>query len=236
LKWYDLPVNVRQRGNAKGSGTRPNAADDSTSILVQWLKDLWKEVWARSLFLIGLVSNVVTFFLPPLQLPVLRGTAYSLLAVGFLWANFSVYKRLRAEITKAQKQINDATEEGRERAFTMSVKAEGNPPSQVLKVIASQSVTVSRLAYMLSDETCIVDENVSCAGETFEVPLDQKSLTTLFNTPRLDRSTWDHSGPVKIGLTVSTGRTTQRYVLPMRIENTQQGNRVIGSRDFHGTD
>jgi sensor histidine kinase regulating citrate/malate metabolism len=59
-----------------------------------WLKDLWKETFARALVLIGLVGNIITFFLSGLPASRLRDIAYVLAGIGFLWANFNVYKRL----------------------------------------------------------------------------------------------------------------------------------------------
>jgi len=124
------------------------------------------------------------------------------------------------------------------RDFTMSVKAEGTPPSQILKLMANQPISASRLEYMLSDQTCIVAEDLSLDGETIEVPLSHESLTRLFNIPRPDMSQWDHSGPVKFGLTVSTSGQTQQYILSARMENSAYGSNiyrnVIGSAQFHG--
>jgi hypothetical protein len=66
-------------------------------MLRNWLKDLWGETVARSLFLIGVASNIITFFFPTLQAWRLREIAYGLLIVGFVWANFNVYKKQIAE-------------------------------------------------------------------------------------------------------------------------------------------
>jgi hypothetical protein len=71
----------------------------------EWLKDLWKEAWGRGLFLIGFGSNVITFLLPGLQAQVLRGIGIVLLFVGFLWANFNVYKKHRTTISRAEQEI-----------------------------------------------------------------------------------------------------------------------------------
>jgi hypothetical protein len=124
--------------------------------------------------------------------------------------------------------------------FKLSVATEGIPPSQALKVTATRPVSVSRLEYLLSDGLCIVAEDISLAGETVQVPLNQESLRTLFNTPRPDRNSFDFSGPLKIGLTVSVGGRTQQYILPARIDTylveSTRYLRITGSKEFYGGD
>jgi hypothetical protein len=184
----------------------------------EWLKDLWKETWARGLFLIGLASNLVTFFFPRLQSQALRDIAFILLAVGFLWANFNVYKRLRTTLRDAEI----------ERDFTISLSSEGRPPSpQFIKVKASESVTASAFDYLLSDETCIASETVSLEGESFDVPLSEQHLLSLWNTPRIDRNVSDGSGPVKVRLTISIAGKARCYILPVFMSIVWQGSNVF---------
>ena len=120
----------------------------------------------------------------------------------------------------------------------ISVTAEGKPPSQVLKVTATRPIRISRLEYQLSDETCIVGEDVSLKGATVEVPLNHEFLTRLMNTPRPDMNQYDHSGPVKFGITASIGGQTHQYSLPARLENYIAGStyyrRIVGSKVFYG--
>ncbi len=123
-------------------------------------------------------------------------------------------------------------------SFKISVNAEGTPPSQILKVTATQSIAISRLEYMLSDETCIVGEDVSLEGETVEVPLNHEYLTKVMNTPRPDQHHFDASGPMKFGITASVGGKMQQYILPARLENYIAGSscyrRIVGSKVFFG--
>src|SRR4029077_11867545 len=86
-----------------------------------------------------------------------------------------------------------------QRSFEVSVKANGVPPLQVLKVTATRPVKISRLEYQLSDESCIVGEDISLEGASVDVPLNHEFLTKLMNTPRSDMNPHDHSGPVKLG-------------------------------------
>jgi hypothetical protein len=123
------------------------------------------------------------------------------------------------------------------RDFRIALKVEGLAPSQVLRVTAVQPVCISRLEYMLADETCIVGEDLSLEGEALEVPLNYGCLTKLFNTPRPDRNSFDGSGPAKLALTVSSSGTTGQLVLPVRLETSIQGSthycKIIGSKDFY---
>jgi len=124
------------------------------------------------------------------------------------------------------------------REFNVSLVAEGIPPSQVIKVAASVPVEIVRLEYMLSNDTCIVGEDISLQGKAIEIPLNHDSLRKVWNVPRSDRNHYDHSGPAKIGVTVSVGGKARQYVLPVHMANDLQNNtmyaKVIGSRTFHG--
>ena len=209
-------------------------------MFTEWLKDLWKEAWGRGLFLIGLGSNVITFFLPGLKAQVLRGIGIALLFAGFLWANFNVYKKHRISISQSEQETakKDAALRAalQDRNFQITMSAEGMPPSQVIKVTSNEVVTVSRLGYLLSDEACIVADDLSLKGETVEVPLKEAHLSKIFNTLRPDMSNWDHSGPIKFAITASVGGSTQQYILPARIENvTGTGYKITGSRVFGRT-
>ncbi len=171
-----------------------NPAESRASMIVQWLKDLWKETCARYAVLIGFAGNVITFLFPGLRSNALRTIAVGLLVVGFIWANFRVYVKLRSEIADAQAAVANRTIEKRD--FTLSLAVVGVPPSpQSIKVTASQTVSASRLDYLLSDGTCIASDNLSLEGETFEIPIEDRQVVKLWNTPRADRNPSDHSGP-----------------------------------------
>jgi hypothetical protein len=122
------------------------------------------------------------------------------------------------------------------RPLSLALTIEGSPPSQVLKVAATKPVSISRLEYMLSDGTCIASDDLSLEGETINVPVGEPSLTKLFNIPRPDMAQWDHSGPVKLGLVLSSEGSTQQYVVPARLESVQIGSTmyraVTGSKRF----
>jgi hypothetical protein len=120
----------------------------------------------------------------------------------------------------------------------MTLSAEGTPPTQVLKVVANRHVEVSRVDYMLNTGATLVWEGVSLEGETIDIPINDSSVLKLWNTPRHDRNNYDHSGPMKIALTISVDGEADQYVLPMHMESLMQGStvyrRLVGSMTFRG--
>jgi hypothetical protein len=126
-------------------------------------------------------------------------------------------------------------------SLSVSLAAEGAPPSQVLRVKANRPVTVTRLEYMLTDGTCIEAQAFSYEGQSVDVPLSHDAVTKLFNTNRPDMNHSDHSGPIKLGLTVSTGGRAEQLILPARMDNDAQNStlgivyyrKVVGSKEFH---
>jgi hypothetical protein len=120
----------------------------------------------------------------------------------------------------------------------ITLSAEGPPPSQKLKLIANQPIFVERVEYMLSNETCIAGEDVSLEGETVETPINDSLFLKVWNTPRPDRNHSDHSGPAKIGVTISANGKSRQFILPVQMEFLMQGNtayrKIIGSKTFHG--
>ena len=119
----------------------------------------------------------------------------------------------------------------------ISFSAAGEPPSQVIKVMANQPIMVTRLEYMLTSEACITGEDTMLQGEALEVPLNHGSLKKLWNTPRADMTQYDHSGPAKIALTVSAKGKTRQYIVPVQMDSWVEGStryrKIIGSKTFH---
>lgn len=121
----------------------------------------------------------------------------------------------------------------------LGVSVEGNPPSQLLRVVANQAVEVSRVEYMLSSEATIEAEDVSKQGDKIEIAINDGSVLKLWNTPRADRNQSDHSGPAKIAVTVSGEGETNQYILPVQMQSAWEGNtmvrKLVGSKTFYGS-
>jgi hypothetical protein len=121
----------------------------------------------------------------------------------------------------------------------LGLSVEGNPPSQLLRVVANQSVEVSRVEYMLSSEAAIEGEDVSKQGDKIEIPINDGSVLKLWNTPRADRNHYDHSGPAKIAVTVSVEGEINQYILPVQMQAAIEGNtmfrKLVGSKTFYGS-
>ena len=118
----------------------------------------------------------------------------------------------------------------------VTLTVEGDPPVQVLKLVANREVRVSRLEYMLSSEATIAAESVLKQGDAVEVPINHDLLTKVWNVPRTDRNEFDHSGPAKLRIMASADGLTRQYVLPVQMESIVKGNtmyrRAIGSKMF----
>lgn len=121
--------------------------------------------------------------------------------------------------------------------ITVSLSVEGAPPSQVVRVTSNHVVSVSRVEYMLSNETCVEAQDVSFQGERLDVPLNHDAVRKVWNIRRSDRNEFDDSGPAKIGVTVTGNGETRQYVLPVQMEFFIAGNtaysRLVGSKTYH---
>src|SRR6266478_3155499 len=119
----------------------------------------------------------------------------------------------------------------------VTLSTEGTPPSQVLKLVANRHVEVSRLDYMLSSEATIAGDELSLQGETIEIPINDASVSKVWNTPRPDQNSFDHSGPAKIRVTISDEGQARQYILPVQMEVLWQSStmyrRLVGSQTFY---
>ena len=119
----------------------------------------------------------------------------------------------------------------------LSLSVEGMAPSQVLRLSSNCPIVVSHLEYMLSNETCIVAQDVLFHGEKLDVPLSHDAIRKVWNTPRSDQNNYDHSGPARIGVTVACDGKTRQYILPVQMEsvflNSTMYSRLVGSKTFY---
>lgn len=74
--------------------------------------------------------------------------------------------------------------------------------------------------------------------ETLEIPVNDSSVLSLWNTPRPDQNHYDHCGPAKIGITVSTDGQPSSYTLPVqmvvRLLGSTMHRKLVGSKTFYG--
>lgn len=172
-----------------------------------------------------------------------------LAVAALVFGSYRVWRKERIDATAKLSAKESELAELRERFATltapkrqrlrMTVSAEGDPPSQTFRVVANQPITVSRVDYMLSNETAVAGEGVSHYGEAFDIPVNEGLLTQVWNKPRPDRNNYDFSGPAKIGFTVAVdGEQPDQYVLPVHMEPFWlHGNigyrKILGSKTFN---
>jgi hypothetical protein len=119
--------------------------------------------------------------------------------------------------------------------LNISFRIDGTPPSpQVIKMMASRPVTISRLEYLLPDERSIVSQEYSLEGESIEVPLSHQCIDELYNAPRPVGSTYENS--MKFRITTFEGGRTRTYTFRAQIAAVVAGGtvyrKVFGSKDF----
>jgi hypothetical protein len=152
--------------------------------------------------------------------------------------NVSAVKTLADAIANATKDTPVRVAPVEEK-LRVAISAEGTPPSQVLKVVANRSVEVSRVDYMTTGEATISSDDVSGQGGKFEIPINYDCVSQLWNTPRSDRNHADHSGPAKIGITISADGDTKQYIVPVQMVAMFLGSaahrKIVGSKTFHGS-
>jgi hypothetical protein len=192
-------------------------------MLQKWLKELASETFASVMFVVGAVSNVLTFFFPGLPAPFLRMLGYCLLVLGFLLANFGVYKRLRVRLSGLEHELEQQTNAPQEFGVSLSVTGEID---QCLKVQTEQTISATSLEYLTTDGTCTARDSVAISGKSFEIPLKEVSVRAIWNFARIDRNTYDNSGPIKLRFTFAVNGKTKTCILPATILTKMRGSAV----------
>jgi hypothetical protein len=120
----------------------------------------------------------------------------------------------------------------------LGLELTGNPPQQTLFIQANKKIKVSRVDYMLSNEASVSGEDVTVHGTEVKIPINDGLLLTLWNSPRPDKVHYDHSGPAKLGVTVSCGEKKYELILPVLLEAFLQNNtmyrKISGRKTFSG--
>jgi hypothetical protein len=195
----------------------------------KWIKELAAETFASIMFIIGAVSNVLTFFFPGLPAPFLRTLGFSLIGLGFVLANLGVYKKLRIRISGLEGEIEEHA-----KGFSVALSLRGET-DQTLKVDAERSITTISLEYLTTDGTCTARDAVEEVGESFEIFLNENSVREIWNFSRVDRNKFDNSGPIKLRLTFSANGKKRNCVLSATIMTKMHAPVIQGSETFHLT-
>jgi len=144
-------------------------------------------------------------------------------------------KQLRVVIDETQKVTAEPVHAGavatfpaaKKKDFRLSLTVIGAPPAtQMLKVQSNQVVKAIRLDYLLSSGACITSDDLDVEGYAFEVPIDDKQIVKVWNTPRVDRHHYDHSGPAKLRILLIVDGVESTYTLPIQMDSYFQGSSV----------
>jgi hypothetical protein len=211
--------------------TRRGTDTDRLTMFVKWLKDLWGETVERWLFLTGLSGACISLFSLNPRFSILHWTAVGLAIVSFGLANFKLYKKLHESLA-------DEKSDERRRNFKVSVSVSGNPPSQSLDIKASETIEISRVAYLLMSGTTLATDDLALKGETISVEINEGHLPLLWNTYRPERNPTTFAGPIKIRLTIHALKRVKNLDLTVTMDTCviekATWKILSGSETFYG--
>ena len=151
---------------------------------------------------------------------------------GITNSGYQIADRLQQKGEESADHITPAEE------LRVTVAVDGTPPSQFVQVVANRSVSISRVEYMLSNGTCVYAQDISLTGDNLIVPLSHDAIRKIWNVPRADRNSYDHSGPAQFGIAVTSDGKTRQCILPVQMDNLMINStmfaRVVGSKTFYG--
>ncbi len=122
------------------------------------------------------------------------------------------------------------------RPTEIDLAIEGPPDAQYLEVKSNRLLRLSQLDYLTSSDASVAIQKLIEEGNDIKIKLLHERVTALFNTPRPDRSTFDHAGPAKLRLRFVVNDHPDEIVLPVilqpkMVQNTQWIT-LIGSENF----
>jgi hypothetical protein len=192
---------------------------------VSWLKALWCETSSKVLFLAGTVSTFIQFFVSGLTAHTLRVLGIVLVVTGFVWANFQLYRRGREDVNNLQAKLT-----AHNQPFVPAFKIEGTAPSpQYLKVEGNSPFQITRLEYLLADNTMVVGTDFGtdfkCGqAEQARLPISDSALLEIQNMPQPQRNRYDGSCPVRFRISVCSENKTHQFIHPAWIRTKLVGS------------
>jgi hypothetical protein len=137
------------------------------------------------------------------------------------------------DVTDLGYQVSDAAEAA--TPIHISAKVVGEPGEQRLEIVASKPITLKRIDYLHSTETCIASQEVEQTGEQLSVRFDYKNISELSESGRPDKDYSDHAGPVKLRIIFEANDRRQQMILPAQLQPVYASNgrwiTLIGSTE-----
>ncbi|MBB5327804.1 toll/interleukin-1 receptor domain-containing protein [Tunturiibacter gelidoferens] len=142
-------------------------------------------------------------------------------------------------------EVYEMTQEGFDRAdneeaakpLSLYLSFAGDVDNQSLLIESNKPIKVKSVDLLMSSEASIttIDVNGKITNKTSVLMVHEK-VVLLFNAPRPDKNTWDHSGPAALRIVyVASGRTSD-VVLPIllqpAIKDNTQWIKLTGSKTF----
>ncbi len=144
----------------------------------------------------------------------------------------AVWKRVLSNLVRLgylhpeSEGIYELTEDGFARAdketglapLELSLSFAGTPNRQLLSVESNKPIIVKQVEFLTSSEAKISDMQIdSEIGKKHSVVLDHAKIISLFNTPRSDRNSYDHSGPAMLRLVLEVNGRRNEVQLPIML-------------------
>ncbi len=144
-------------------------------------------------------------------------------------------KRLKevGYLNQVNEELYELTDEGFARAdkedslapLMLSLSLPGTPDKQVLSVESSKAIEVKQLDLLLSSQALISSIQVNGKSSfRSEIAMDHTKIVALYNAPRADKLSWDHSGPAALRLVFAISGRRNHVVLPIVIKPIMVGN------------
>jgi hypothetical protein len=148
-------------------------------------------------------------------------------------------------LSQLNDEVYEMTQEGFDRAdieeaatpLSLSLSFEGDVDNQSLLIEANKPFIVKSVDLLMSSEASIttIDVNGKITNKT-SVPMAHEKVVLLFNAPRPDKNTWDHSGPAALRIVFVVSGRISDVVLPIllqpEIKNSTQWIKLTGSKTF----
>ena len=126
------------------------------------------------------------------------------------------------ELTHAGFQVAD--EEESKQPLKLEVTPSGLGADHSLAIVSTRRIRLLRLEFLTTQGIAVSEQMINEGGDHFLLKLDQAALTKLFNTPRSDWNPYDHSGPMKIILVISSAGKEYSTTIPAQLVNSLRGS------------
>lgn len=108
--------------------------------------------------------------------------------------------------------------------------------AQAVEIESNKSIEVTHVWFRLSSGATMSDRPTEVSGSRINLPINHTDILPVFNTPRPDMASWDHSGPALLGVTIRYDGADRTFDLPVHLQPTFKDNtqfiKITGQKQF----